>query len=63
MCNACAYTRALVEILWHFLQILFPFSKKKTKKNEPPLLFLPTTKTLLLLKEETQRGEGEEYER
>ena len=58
MCNACAYTRALVEILWHFLQILFPFSKKKTKKNEPP-----TTKTLLLLKEETQRGEGEEYER
>ena len=53
MCNACAYTRALVEILWHFLQILFPFSKKKTKKNEPPPL----------LKEETQRGEGEEYER
>ena len=33
MCNACAYTRALVEILWHFLQILFPFSKKTKKKR------------------------------
>ncbi len=58
MCNACAYTRALVEILWHFLQILFPFSKKKTKKKRTT-----NTTNLLLLKEETQRGEGEEYER
>ena len=57
MCNACAYTRALVEILWHFLQILFPFSKKTKKKRTT------NTTNLLLLKEETQRGEGEEYER